>query len=127
VSEHDLRDFKMDTIKTISKHDCKDYRIDMIMEKKEMHSIAVIHQSRPVIVFEQLQGWCVMIESLNSTCTQPQGSKLRISMGMQQKRFFAKSVGNYVINIILYSNKTRHGTPSGTAPGRVVLFIGAFS
>jgi len=91
VSEHDLRDFKMDTIKTISKHDCKDYRIrhDYGKERK-CNSIAVIHQSRPVIVFEQLQGWCVMIESLNSTCTQPQGSKLRISMGMQQKRFFAK-------------------------------------
>lgn len=25
---------------------------------------------------------------------------------------------------ILLSNKTRHGTPSGTAPGRVVLFGG---
>ena len=45
MSEHDLRDFKMDTIKTISKHDCKDYGIDRIMDKREMHSILVIPKS----------------------------------------------------------------------------------
>jgi len=33
----------------------------------------------------------------------------------------------WILLYIFISNKTRHGTPSGTAPGRVVLFIGAVS
>jgi hypothetical protein len=31
----------------------------------------------------------------------------------------------FVFWYIFIYNKTRHGTPSGTAPGRVVLFMGA--